>query len=101
MSGAEKEKAERSVRPADRDHDADIVPVRVRVWRTAVERVVHVERHEEVLPDLASDSRVQLQTLTARIRQAGIVREAHVHTGPGSIVGVVQSPQYQQPLDIL
>ena len=88
------------VRPAERNHHADIVPIGVRARRLAVERIVQGQRDKEVLPQLAFDGRIDLQPVTAPVAQAREVVDARVDGRLGPGIGVVGALEADEAFDV-
>src|SRR6266850_74853 len=90
-----------SVTPADRRDQAEVVPRRLGVGRTAVERVEDIDRQEKVLPEFTRDPAVELDALTARVAQARVVLRAQVDVRLRPVVGVVGRAEHEERLDVL
>jgi len=65
--------------------DANVVVRGRGVRRGAVERVVHAERHIEVLPALAIEVGTELEALAARAAETREVRDVGVQIRPGRL----------------
>src|SRR6476619_2673796 len=87
--------ARKLITPAEREDKSNIVLIRRRIRRTAVERVVESERGVEILPQFALDAEVGLHAVPADAAQARVVLDSNVEVFLGAIVGVVRRLEEQ------